>query len=562
MIRTAIGLVADSSIAEANALVRQQDFVNAKVAYEQCIHLESDNSAAWYGLGVVNHQMGDEEAAIVAFERAFLLNRYHAPTAANLAVLFESRDTEAATKYAKAALDLGLENDLLSAIAISTEEEIEQSSEEVASIQVDSEESDDVEHVESEPILIASSVPSEIPTIESEVIQESDDLSSLTDQVRILLDNNSFEEALNMISPALEGEFGAEDELWYLCGSALASLGLIEDATNTLNYCLELNHQHEQAAALLAQISLEQDSDKTAELSNEDETSTFAEPSELLDANVVEYSDETQTEIFDDREPEPEAEPEIVESPFIALEDSKVVLARQAAESSEAGDHATAVQTWKKIIEEFGSTSYAWNGMANALEAAGHIEKAEQCRGKADELEAAEQSEDDNQSVDLVAAAMEAKEQVSMDEYSMSDDVNVAIEWYNKGLTLLAENKGIEALNSFEKSIASAPREERELRVRAHNGRGHALHQLGQFAESIQSYHQAISMDPSMVSGRTLYNMGSSYGAMEHFQDAIRCFEQALERDLDAEEKQLCQTQLNRCSLLLKEQMKAQRLQA
>ena len=69
-------------------------------------------------------------------------------------------------------------------------------------------------------------------------------------------------------------------------------------------------------------------------------------------------------------------------------------------------------------------------------------------------------------------------------------------------------------------------------------------------------------MDPTMVTGRTLYNMGSSYAAMEHFTDAIRCFEQALDRDLDEEEERLCKTQMNRCSLLLKEQRKTERIQS
>ena len=52
--------------------------------------------------------------------------------------------------------------------------------------------------------------------------------------------------------------------------------------------------------------------------------------------------------------------------------------------------------------------------------------------------------------------------------------------------------------------------------------------------------------------------MGSSYAAMEHFSDAIKCFEQALNRDLDEEEKRLVQTQMNRCSLLLKSKSRLQ----
>ena len=242
------------------------------------------------------------------------------------------------------------------------------------------------------------------------------------------------------------------------------------------------------------------------------------------------------------------------------------MLIQNARKYSEGGEHSTAVQTWKTIIEQYGSTAKSWHGMSDALEAAGHFQKSDQCRLKAEELESSK-SEHEAQTagikeVDLIAAAQIVIQKVQPTEDKGDDDVNTSIEWYNKGLSLLADNKGIEALQCFEKTVGSAPREEKELRVRAHNGRGNALHQLGQYAESIQSYHQAISMDPTMVTGRTMYNMGSSYAAMEHFQDAVSCFEQALERDLEEEENLLCRTQLNRCMLLLKEQQKLDRLRA
>lgn len=552
MIHTAIELVANSSLAQANALVRNGEFLNAKEAYEQCIGTESDNSAAWYGLGVANHHLGDEEAAIVAFERAFLLNRYHAPTAANLAVLYQARDDESAVRYAKSAVDLGLENEHLQAII---NHSVKMNDEVLSNV-------DDEEVVEPQPeeLVLISGAVRLVDSEEGEV--------SLIDQASQLLNEGGFEAALNLISPALEGESADDAELWYLCGKALASLDLIDDAKTSLSFCLELNSDHEGAIQLLSLISKEgNDGGILEDEGHTDATSPMFEEEESKLANVelVEYSEHRDGEIFDERSSESQNEPiDSDESPFIALEDSLVVLIRQGTEASETGDHATAVQTWKKIIEDYGSTSKAWHGMAQALEVAGHVEKAQQCREKAQELHASELESTDTgtESVDLVAAAVEATEQVTERIITPDDDVNVAIEWYNKGLTLLSEEKGLEALNCFEKAISSTPREERELRVRSHNGRGHSLHQLGRFAESIQSYHQAISMDPSIVSGRTLYNMGSSYAAMEHFQDAIRCFEQALERDLDEEESRLCKTQLNRCSLLLKEQMKAERLQA
>ena len=256
----------------------------------------------------------------------------------------------------------------------------------------------------------------------------------------------------------------------------------------------------------------------------------------------------------------PEEEEDNVE---ISLEDTLVVLQQKAKDYAQEGNHALAIQTWKKIIQDYGSTYESWLGMSEALEGAGHVEKASQCKQKAEELKTQNANPTtDEVDIDLVAAAADAKMSVSQNTPIDEKSVNVAIEWYNKGLTLLGEEKADQALNCFDKAISSTPRDERELRVRSYNGRGHALHQLGKFSESIQSYHQAISMDPTMVTGRTLYNMGSSYAAMEHFADAIKCFQQALNRELDNEEAQLIQTQMNRCSLLLKEQNKSAKLQS
>lgn len=118
MILHAIHHVVEYTLAQANEIARQGDYTLAKFAYEFCIETETDNSAAWYGLGVVNHQMGDEEGAIVAFERAFLINRFHAPTAANLAILLDGRDLLLARRYANSALELGLTDVRLGSLKI------------------------------------------------------------------------------------------------------------------------------------------------------------------------------------------------------------------------------------------------------------------------------------------------------------------------------------------------------------------------------------------------------------------------------------------------------------
>ncbi|MEK9804915.1 MAG: tetratricopeptide repeat protein [Euryarchaeota archaeon] len=490
----------------AQQFVTVGDYESAKSEYGLIIDSEPDNSAAWYGMGVVEHARGNISAAINAFERAFLLNRHHAPTSANLAFLFAERDAEEAAKYAKAAIDLGLENDNLEDLAAA----------------VDGDQSD----IEEEPpMLVAESIP---------VVPDSIDIR---DEISNLIDEEEYQLAMEKISPALEGDHSSDPMIWYYCGLCLHALNLSEDAIQSLNYALLLNPELKLAESLVAEVVEE-----------------LSEP----ETGIVEFTPNATEEVtYADFTPEEEEEVEI------SLEDTLVVLQQKAKKYSEEGDHALSIKTWKKIIEDYGSTYDSWYGMSKALEAAGHIEKANQCRKKAEELQSTLSSKSSTvPDVDLIAAAIEAKESVSQNSSIDEDSVNVAIEWYNKGLTLLAEDKGDQALNCFDKAISSTPRDERELRVRTYNGRGHALHQLGKFSESIQSYHQAISMDPTMVTGRTLYNMGSSYAAMEHFSDAIKCFEQALSRKLEEEEKRLVQTQMNRCSLLLKEQMKASKIQS
>lgn len=488
----------------AQLFVTNGDYVSAKSEYENLIDSESDNSAAWYGLGVVNHTLGDIDAAIVAFERAFLINRFHAPTAANLAFLFSQRDSSLAAKYAAAAVDLGLDNDQLQDLLTPKEVSTNVTEEEV-------------------PVIIAEAIPSES--------------INLIDEVALLIENSDFRSAMGKISPALEGDYSAEPMMWYYCGLCLQALNLREDAIQSLNYCLLLDADLNIAAELLSKI--EED---------------IIEPEEEIAEFTPIATEEVQYAEFVPEEEEEELE--------ISLENTLVVLERKAKDATQFGNHALAIQTWKKIIEGNDSTYDSWIGLAEALESAGESEKATQCRQKALEFEKPTPSSDEEMSVDLITAAEEAKLSVSQKETIGESSVNVAIEWYNKGLTLLGEDKGNQALNCFDKAISSAPREEKELRVRCHNGRGHALHQLGEFFDSIQSYHQAISMDPTMVTGRTLYNMGSSYAAMEHFADAVKCFDQALNRDLDEEEIRLCKTQMNRCSLLLKEQNKSAKLQS
>ena len=274
---------------------------------------------------------------------------------------------------------------------------------------------------------------------------------------------------------------------------------------------------------------------------------------------AVESDDDVDEAQYEDHEDDDEVDN--IESSVVETAAYKIAKAQDLTDS---GDHVAAVNAWKELLQDDSQSARIWHGLADALAIAGHIERAQQCRQRAEYIENDEQEgllETEAQSEsDLIEAAMEAEERINARlPPSKEENVNVCIEWYNKGLSMLSEENGVEALNCFERAIGGAPREERELRIRAQNGRGHALYQLARYPESIQAYHAAISMDPAGVTGKSLYNMGSSYAAVELYSDAIKCFEQALGRGLDDDDVAICKTQINRCKLLHKEQQKRQR---
>jgi tetratricopeptide (TPR) repeat protein len=236
----------------------------------------------------------------------------------------------------------------------------------------------------------------------------------------------------------------------------------------------------------------------------------------------------------------------------------------EAESHTSAGNHAAAVSVWKGLLEGAQDSPEVWRGLGDALGAAGYPERAAQCRQRADSLSEDQYpaiapvvlDEDELEDALVQAAFTHSNEDPAPIE--RSGDLNASIEWYNKGLSFLQEDKATEALTCFEKAIGGCPKDEVELRVRAQNGRGHALFKSSRFAESVLAYHTAISMDSNSITGRTLFNMGSSYAAVELYEDAIKCFTQSLERGLEKEDAELCEKHISRCRLLSREQIKRQ----
>ncbi len=573
---------------DASSKASTGDLLGALDSYSKATLMDQRSSTAWYGLGVVHAKRGDTDMAIPAFETAHDIEPSHGPTTANLAVLLENIDIVKASQYARIAIDSVGEVPELLRIASLHEEESDQG-------------------IEEAPLLEARPIEEEVMEEDVPMISASPVLVNIEEvglKAEELLKSQSPSEALDLIQPRLERDQSNNPSLWSLCGLCLAQLGHVEDAIQALEYSIRIGQDEAKTHYNLAQLLRK--SDQIDEAKQSLANALLCDPGHInsLVARGEVYADEGDNEsaqqhwnrvvaidadhpiserlatlnskISEDLEESMESEP-IVEEPHdeesydddsndieseIDITDTKGYRIALARNLTDSGDAMGAVNAWKEVLEEDKQSPEVWNGLADALSVAGHIERAQQCRQRAEFLLSLETREDVEAEqvaeIDLIQAAAEAQEKLSELPAHEEESVNVCIEWYNRGLALLSEENSVEAMNCFEKAIGGAPREEAELRMRSHNGRGHALYQLGRYAESIQAYHAAISLDPGSVSGRTLYNMGSSYAAVEHYADAIKCFEQALHRGLAAEDIDLCKTQINRCRLLNKEQMKRQ----
>ena len=573
---------------DAYSKASKGDLVGAVESYGRAIDIDASSASAWYGMGVIQAKRGNTADAVAAFDKSLELNPDHAPTSANLAVLLESSDSVRASELAKIALRTIADLDDLDRIASKHPSD-------ESPILISSIPEEEVKDIEEPPMLES------IPVEESPLLQSTTvlmDIEEVISEVRELLRDGSFQEALDIIQPRLEGDASSNYELWSICGLCLSKLGLDEDAIQAIEYAISVGEDEAKMHFNLAQLLRKSGREDEAMLSLAN--ALLSDPAHInsllargeIFADRGEYNlavqnwrlvvsidpknpisdqlgvfedkvsemDEHDEGILDKDKLEDSEEEDQVEPSFVQTKAYKI---SNAHELTESGDHVAAVNAWKELLQEDGQSAQIWHGLADALSLAGHIDRAQQCRQRAGFLEQEEQgaileAESGTES-NLIEAAIEAERISASLPPSEEEGVNVCIEWYNKGLGMLSEENGMEALNCFEKAIGGAPREERELRIRAQNGRGHALYQLARYPESIQAYHTAISMDPAGVTGKSLYNMGSSYAAVELYSDAIKCFKQALGRGLDVEDTDICKMQIKRCKLLHKEQKKRHR---
>ena len=308
--------------------------------------------------------------------------------------------------------------------------------------------------------------------------------------------------------------------------------------------------------------------------------------------------------------------PTIPEGPVLAAEALSLLSGEspmRARALSIAGRHTDAVLSWKELLKVDKEEASYWLGLSKALSAAGDEATASRCRKKYEDLsgevsldsandslamvsalptavpvaeeptpsapapvisdsillepipetEAKEEMLIQSPQIDLAKVALDATQKVSADANNTvvaksTSIANQDVEWYNKGLGLLADKKYKQALSCFDKALPMFTHDDAMI-IRILNARGNCFYYLEEYPKCIENHHKAMLIDPNSVSGATLYNMGTAYGEMERYDDAVKCFEQSIPRGLTKEQQKLAKEQVRRCNLLSKEKTKKAR---
>ena len=170
------------------------------------------------------------------------------------------------------------------------------------------------------------------------------------------------------------------------------------------------------------------------------------------------------------------------------------------------------------------------------------------------EAQVAPQSVEYNQQVDLAKAALDATTAAAQNipQSTTSNAIsNQNVAWFNQGVQLIDDGKYREALSCFDKALPTFAGDDAMI-IRILNNRGNAYYFLEEYPKCVESYHQAMLIRPTEVRGETLYNMGTAYAEMERYNDAVKCFQQAIPRGLDIAATKRAKDQIRRCNILQK----------
>lgn len=403
---------------------------------------------------------------------------------------------------------------------------------------------------------------------------------------------------------------------WYNLGSLKQRKGLLSEASTCYSNALREDPSYVKAAEKWAPIAMEL-KDPQAYLSAATIIVASNPESPLrmeLATTLIELA-EGESRVLESQSGLPPTLPEGPEMAKTALDligEGETELHARA--HSMANNHMESVKIWKGLIQINRNEPEIWRGLAKALYAAGDSTTAEKCSIKAKEIEEsvskppttateltsnetipqdfAAQPEVDtdpvsqeemmsanqllarpqpevptpeptpNPQVDLAKAALEVQNNSLVQEEfrnpSSNSVANQDISWYNQGVALIEAGKYAEALSCFDRALPSFSNDD-EMVIRILNGRGNAFYYLENYPACVESYHQAMLIKPEEVRGKTLYNMGTAYAEMERYQDAVKCFEQAIPRGLSKDEIKRTKDQIRRCNILIKEQKKKNR---
>ena len=403
---------------------------------------------------------------------------------------------------------------------------------------------------------------------------------------------------------------------WYNLGSLKQRKGMLSEASTCYSNALREDPSYVKAAEKWAPIAMEL-KDPQAYLSAATIIVASNPESPLrkeLATTLIELA-EGESRVLESQSGLPPTLPEGPEMAKTALDlmgPGETQLHARA--HSMANNHMESVKIWKGLIQINRNDPEIWRGLAKALYSAGDTTTAEKCSIKAKEIEESvskpsiastelptpettqqdftTQSEENtvpvsqeqmmsanqllarpqpeikapepttNPQVDLAKAALEVQNNSLVQEEfrnpSSNSVANQDISWYNQGVALIEAGKYAEALSCFDRALPSFSNDD-EMVIRILNGRGNAFYYLENYPACVESYHQAMLIKPEEVRGKTLYNMGTAYAEMERYQDAVKCFEQAIPRGLSKDEIKRTKDQIRRCNILIKEQKKKNR---
>jgi len=501
----------------AASMARLSLIDNAIEAFTYALDLDNTDAASWYNLGALHRRNDHEETAVTCFDAALGLRPDYTKASAALAEIHTTNGS----------LTLAIE----SWRSLLSHEPEHKGGPTFAGILIA------IAEGEGEVLEMAKEIPTTIP--------EGPELAS--EALKYIPDNGSSENVqLRARAMTLAGSYPEAVKAWR---------SLIETDRDNPDLWTGMRKTFIAAGD---QATAEKCRAKIASLTGESvPTPEVSEPS-VTTPSEPELEPVQEPEPVQDPEPQPEVEAPVEDTPQLET----------TTEPEEvAADDPWADDPWGDTDSQSDSSDDTDSSDDVEEQTSEEIVAAEEILDTTPEPEPIIQTEASPE-VDLAKAALDVASNTpppailgtgKIDSSSIS---NQDVQWYNKGLSLLIDEKYKEALACFDRALPTFVNDD-EMVVRILNARGNAFYYLKEFSDCIDAYHEAMRVNPGGVTGATLYNMGTAYAEVERYADAIKCFEQGMSEKrvspLAGDHAKMAKEQIRRCKLLLKEQEKKMR---